>query len=81
MNRPAPEIIDFLDCEVTKMIAEKYGYEPMEALRQFVYSATHELLENAEMGLYLDSAGVIFDLWEAEKVTCDPRRSIYIREG
>ncbi len=81
MNRPAPEIIDFLDCEVTKMIAEKYGYEPMEALRLFVYSVTHELLENADMGLHLYSAGVVFDLWEAEKVTGDPRRSIYIREG
>jgi hypothetical protein len=80
MNRLAPEIIDFYDCEVTKMIAEKYDYEPMEALRQFVCSQTHAMLENSEMGMTMFGAGAIFDIWEAEKVTGDPRRSVYIRE-
>ena len=80
MNRLVPEIIDFYDCEVSRMIVEKYGYQPMEALRQFIFSKTHEMLENAEMGMTMFGTVAIFDIWEAEKVTGDPRRSVYIRE-
>ncbi len=80
MNRLVPEIIDFYDCEVSRMIVEKYGYQPMEALRQFFFSKTHEMLENAEMGMNMFGTVAIFDIWEAEKVTGDPRRSVYIRE-
>ena len=79
MNRLAPEIIDFYDCEVIKMIADKYGYTQMEAMRLFVLSKTHELLENADTGMISFGAGAVFDIWEAEKVTGDPRNSIYIR--
>ena len=63
-----------------KMIAEKYGYPPMDALRQFVFSKTHELLEDEETGMTSFGAGAVFDIWEAEKVTGDPRNSVYIRE-
>ena len=38
MKRLDPAIIDYYDQEVVKMIAEKYGYSPMDALRQFVFS-------------------------------------------
>ena len=79
MNRLEPEIIDFYDREVIKMIAEKYGYSQMEAMRQFIFSRTHELLENADTGMTSFGAGGVFDIWEAEKVTGDPRNSIYIR--
>ena len=48
MKKLAPEIVDHYDGEVVRMIAEKYGYSPMEALRQFVISKTHELLEDEE---------------------------------
>ena len=79
MNRLEPEIIDFYDHEVIQMIAEKYGYSQMEAMRQFIFSRTHELLENADTGMTSFGAGAVFDIWEAEKVTGDPRNSIYIR--
>ena len=79
MKRLEPEIIDFYDREVIKMIADKYGYTQMEAMRLFVMSRTHEMLENADAGMCSFGAGAVFDIWEAEKVTGDPRNSIYIR--
>ena len=74
MKRLEPEIMDYYDREVVKMIAEKY------ALRQFVISRTHEMLENAETGMTAFGAGAVFEIWETEKITGDPRQSVYIRE-
>ena len=80
MKRLAPEVIDFYDKELVKSLSEKYGYEPFEALRLFVFSETHELLENSETGMTAFGAGAVLEIWEAEKITGDPRNSIYIRE-
>ena len=52
----------------------------MDALRQFVISRTHEMLENAETGMTAFGAGAVFEIWETEKRTGDPRQSVYIRE-
>ena len=79
MKKFAPEVVAYYDGEVVKMIAEKYGYSHMEALRQFVISKTHELLEDEDTGMTAFGAGAVFNIWEAEKITGDPRNSIYIR--
>lgn len=79
MKRLEPEIIDYYNGEVVQMIVEKYGYSQMEALRLFVLSKTHEMLENEECGLTSFGAGAVFEIWENEKVTGDPRNSVYIR--
>ena len=79
MKRLEPEIMDYYDREVVKMIAEKYGYSLMDALRQFVISRTHEMLENEACGMTDFGAGAILEIWEAEKITGDPRNSVYIR--
>ena len=80
MKRNDPGIVDYYDGEVVWMMVEKYGFTPMEALRQFVQSKTHELLENEDAGMTEFGAGAILDIWEAEKITGDPRNSVYIRE-
>ena len=80
MRKLDPSIVAYYDQEVVRMIAEKYGYAPMEALRQFVFSKTHELLEDEETGMTTFGAGAVFEIWEAEKVTGDPGNSVYIRE-
>lgn len=80
MRRLEPEIIDFYNSEVVTMIMEKYGLNQMGAFKAFVESKTHEMLENADYGMTDFGAGAIFDIWENEKVTGDPRNSIYIRE-
>ena len=79
MKRLEPEIIDYYNTEVLKMISEKYGITPLDALRAFVCSKTHTMLENAELGMTDFGAGALFEIWECEKITGDPRNSIYIR--
>lgn len=79
MKRLEPEIIDYYNVEVLKMISEKYGMTPMDALRAFVFTETHEMLENAELGMIDFGAGALFEIWECEKITGDPRNSIYKR--
>ena len=41
---------------------------------------THALLEDEECGMTAFGAGTIFELWEVERITGDPRNSVYIRE-
>lgn len=79
MKRLEPGMIYYYDKEVTTMIMEKYGLCVMDALKAFVVSETHEMLEDAECGMTDFGAGAIFDMWECEKVTGDPGNSIYIR--
>lgn len=79
MERLEPEILDYYNNEIVMMIAEKYGLSPMEALKAFVHSKTHEMLENVDCGMTEFGAEAIFEIWESEKVTGDPRNSVYIR--
>ena len=71
-----------LDCynkNVIKMIIEKYGLTEMEAAREFLMSETHRMLEDADMAMWEFSARAIFDMWEAEKITGNPRNSVHLR--
>jgi hypothetical protein len=79
MKRLEPEIIDYYNNEVVQMISDKYGYSQMEALRLFVSSKTHEMLENEECGMTSFGAGAVFEIWETEKITGAPQNSVYIR--
>lgn len=79
MKRLDPEITDYYNGEVVRMMTDKYGYDNMEALRRFVMSKTHEMLENEECGLTAFGAGAVFEIWEAEMITGDPRNCIYLR--
>lgn len=79
MKRLEPEIIDYYNGEVVIMISEKYGLSQMEAFKAFVNSKTHEMLEDEECGMTEFGAKALFEIWECEKVTGDPRNSIYIR--
>lgn len=72
-------IMDYFDRNVIKEIMNKYGMSQEEAARGFLTSETHAMLEDADLGLYFFSPAGIFDMWEAEKVTGDPRNSIYVR--
>lgn len=78
MNRVMPEVIDYYDNEVTKMIMDKKNKSAIEALKMFVCSKTHKLLENLDSGFLSFGASGIFDIWENEVNTGDFRNSIYI---
>lgn len=79
MKRLDVEIIDYYNNKVVMMIVEKYALSPMDALKMFVTSKTHEMLENVECGMTDFGAEAIFEIWECEKVTGTPKNSIYIR--
>lgn len=79
MKRLEPEIVDYYDSEVVMLIAEKYGLSQMDALKSFVKSKTHEMLENEDCGMTDFGAEAIFEIWECEKVTGNPKNSVYIR--
>ena len=71
--------IDYYDRKVIQSIIDKYGLGAMDAIRQFVCSETHSMLEDSENGMWCLPAYAVFDMWEAEKVTGDPRNSLAIR--
>jgi hypothetical protein len=74
-----PFILDYYDREVSQMISQKYGYSAMDAYKKFMFSKTYEMLSNPELLMWDFSCFCIFDMWEAEQRTGDPRNSIYIQ--
>ena len=79
MNRMTPESMNYYDQAVSRLISEKYGYTLLDSLRMFAISETHALLLDRETGLSAFGAPGIFDIWESERITGDPRNSVYIR--
>lgn len=79
MTKLSANSLYYYDHAVTDLIMRKYGFDRMEALRRFVDSTTHKLLEDPDYGLSAFGNLGIFDLWENEMITGDPRNSVYIR--
>lgn len=74
--------VDILSHYVTviaRLISEKYGIEPFVAMRQFLKSKTWQMLEAPELEMWEYTPDVIFEMWECERLTGDPRNSIYLR--
>lgn len=79
MNDKLPFILDYYDREVTRLIVEKYGYSEMDAYKKFILSETYKMLSDTELEMWDFSYYGIFDMWENEQITGNPRNSIYIR--
>lgn len=79
MKNAMTYILPFYNEKVSQMISEKYGIEPLTALRKFLFSETYRMLIDVELEMWDFSPFGIFDMWEAEQVTGDPRNSLYIR--
>ena len=71
--------LDYYNKCVIQRIIDKYGLEPLDATRSFLTSQTHAMLENTEYAMWEFSERAIFDMWEVERVTGDPRNSVYLR--
>ena len=74
-----PSILQNVDAEVAIQIANSRGISQMDGLRIFLASETHEMLTDDALKLWHLSPIAIFDLWENEIATGDPRNSLYIR--
>lgn len=78
MNRTLYFVMDYYDKRVVERIMGKYGLDPLAATRSFLTSETHALLEDADNGLMFYPEYAVFDMWEAERATGDPRNSEYV---
>ena len=79
MTKIPARTLDFFDRHVTRLIIEKYGLDDMEAIRSFIKSETYKMLIDPAMEIYRMSPHIVFDMWESEQVTGDPRNSQYLR--
>ena len=79
MTRIESFSLDYYNKKVIERIIDKYDMDQMSAARAFLTSETHNMLENADMAMWEFSERAIFDMWEAEIVTGDPRNSVFLR--
>ena len=80
MTKQVYFITDYYHQRLIEKIIEKYNMEPMSAVRSFIMSETHALLEDADNGLESFPERAVFDMWEAEKITGTPLNSAWLRE-
>ena len=79
MNRTRPSILQNVDAMVAREIARSRDISDMDALRLFAASETHHMLVDDDLKLWYFSPLAIFDMWENEVATGDPRNSLYLR--
>ena len=79
MSAFMPYVLSSYSKDVTTKIIEKYGFAPMDALRKFLFSDTYAMLSDEALEMWDFSPNGIFDMWETEQFTGDPRNSLYLR--
>jgi hypothetical protein len=79
MKKTSAEILDYYDKEVIKLVMEKYGFSFFTALRNFLFSETYSMLADSELEMWDFAPLAIFDIWETEQITGEPRNSQYLR--
>ena len=80
MNQVDARTRDFFDRQVLAEIKAKYGFNELDAIRSFLLSETYQMLVDPQTEVYSFSPLLLFDMWESEMITGDPRNSRYIRE-
>lgn len=78
-NRTRASILQNFDVEIAGLIAKSRGLSQMDGLRLFLNSETHRMLEDDELKMWHFSSLALFDMWENEIATGDPRNSLYLR--
>ncbi len=71
--------MDFFNRQVIHRIISKYGMADMAAIRAFIGSETYAMLMRPELEIYKMSPLIVFDMWENEQITHDPKNSLYLR--
>lgn len=79
MTSELPFILNYYDKEVSLLISQKYGFSIMDSYKKFLKSETYSMLSDPELEMWDFSCSGIFDMWETEQVTGNPRNSLYIR--
>ncbi len=80
MNDPTrASIMQNYDSEIAALIADRRGISEMDGLRLFLGSETYRMLLDNDLRLWYFSPLAVFDMWENEEATGDPRNSLYLR--
>ena len=79
MKRTKASILQNFDSQLALMIAKSRKIDLMDGLRLFLKSKTHEMLVDDDMKRWYFSPLVVFDMWENEVATGDPRNSLNLR--
>ena len=69
----------FITKQMTNLIMENLKISEMEALETFINSEIYQMIADPELDMWEFAPLAIFDMWEHEIVTGDPRNSFYIR--
>ena len=69
----------FFDRHLIYLIKAKYVIEDMKAIRSFLFSETYQMLLDPLTEVYSFSPQSVFEMWESEMITGNPRNSQYIR--
>jgi len=64
---------------LTELLMEHRAMTEIEALETFINSETYRMVCDPELKMWELAPLAIFDLWENEIATGDPRNSLYIR--
>lgn len=64
---------------IVASISQKYRLDEKSALLKFINSKTNEMFSNVNLLMWEFSPNVIFEIWECEQITGDPRNSEYLR--
>ena len=78
-NRTLPPILQNIDSEVAELISNFRNLSDKDPLRLSFDSNTHELQSVTALRRFHFIPLAIFDLWESEQATGDPRNSLYLR--
>jgi hypothetical protein len=78
MTRTPARTMDFFDRSVGALIAERFAVDGLSALRKFLRSETYRMLSDDDLKLWHMSPLAVFDMWQVEQKTGDPRQSVYI---
>lgn len=79
MNKLYPFSLDYYNKAVIQKMIDKYDFDEMTAARLFLTSEVHRMLENADLAMNDFSADALLEMWEVEKITGEPRNSLWIR--
>lgn len=78
-KRTRASILKNFDSQLALMIAKSRKIDLIGGLRLFLKSKTHEMLVDDDMKRWYFSPLVVFDMWENEVATGDPRNSLHLR--
>lgn len=79
MTKTNVRTLDFFDRYNIKKIMDKYGLDENTALRRFIMSETYKMLVDEDLEIYSMGPEIVFDMWEVEQITGEPRNSLYLR--